>query len=146
MSIIPIILIPQIIFAGVIASIDTKDKELISYTMLGRWGTEGLARIQNDYATFYYTPSVNSGKEGTTTQQETSIGSVYAKVKDPVTNKYILTKADPLKQLGYYENSKLINAFDSFEKNILAITLLNLFMFYMLVRFLKRKDKIKITT
>ena len=52
MSIIPIILIPQIIFAGVIANIDTKDKELLSYIMLSRWGTEGIARIQNDYPAY----------------------------------------------------------------------------------------------
>ena len=52
MSVIPIILIPQIIFAGVIANIDTKDKELLSYIMLSRWGTEGIARIQNDYPAY----------------------------------------------------------------------------------------------
>jgi len=48
MSIIPIVLIPQIIFAGVITSIDSRGKEILSYLMHGRWGTELLARIQRD--------------------------------------------------------------------------------------------------
>ena len=52
MSIIPIILIPQIIFAGVISEIDSKPKEVLSYFMYGRWGTEGLARIQSNKAKF----------------------------------------------------------------------------------------------
>jgi len=59
MSIIPIVLIPQIIFAGVISKVDTRNKELISYAMFGRWGTEGLARIQSDhegFKTYVYKP------------------------------------------------------------------------------------------
>ena len=60
MSVIPIILIPQIIFAGVIANINSKDKEILSYTMLSRWGTEGLARIQDNhtaYKVYEYSPN-----------------------------------------------------------------------------------------
>ena len=59
MSIIPLVLIPQIIFAGVITGVDTKGKEVLSYFMLGRWGTEALARIQSDsprFKTFPYKP------------------------------------------------------------------------------------------
>ncbi|MEA3452193.1 MAG: FHA domain-containing protein [Bacteroidota bacterium] len=54
MTLLPLILIPQIIFAGVIADIDRPDKEVISYAMLGRWGTEGLTRIQNDNEDFIH--------------------------------------------------------------------------------------------
>ncbi len=48
MSVLPIVLIPQIIFAGVITKVDTPSKELVSYLTHGRWGTELLARIQRD--------------------------------------------------------------------------------------------------
>lgn len=49
MTLVPIILIPQIMLAGTITRIDTKFKEIISYFMLGRWGIEGFARIQDKY-------------------------------------------------------------------------------------------------
>jgi ABC-type multidrug transport system ATPase subunit len=47
MTIIPLSLIPQIIFAGVVASIDNTLKLWGSYLWLGRWGTLGLAHIQD---------------------------------------------------------------------------------------------------
>ena len=151
MSIIPIVLIPQIIFAGVIATIDTKDKEVISYMMLGRWGTEGLARIQNDYPAYKNAGNTNSDYVVTENNNNTAVPinkgtqSVFEKIPASNSEGYILVKSDPLKTLGFYENKKLINAFDSLEKNILAITLINILIFILLYRSLKSKDKIKIT-
>lgn len=49
MSILPVALMPQIILAGMVAALDNKFTELLSYGTLGRWGTEGLARIQDGY-------------------------------------------------------------------------------------------------
>lgn len=48
MTVVPIALIPQIMLAGVITKIDSQPKELMSYVTLGRWGTEGFARIQDN--------------------------------------------------------------------------------------------------
>lgn len=48
MTVVPIFLIPQIMLAGVITKIDTSWKEIMSYFTLGRWGTEGLSRIQDN--------------------------------------------------------------------------------------------------
>jgi len=145
MSIIPIILIPQIIFAGVIADIDTKDKEVMSYVMLGRWGTEGLSHIQNDCADFseydnldntYKTKSVyaiapafNRGNNSLPTNNQ-----------EQENNKFI--KANPITQLGFYKNNSLLNVFNSFNKNILAISILNVLIFIMIYILLKKKDKI----
>jgi ABC-type multidrug transport system ATPase subunit/pSer/pThr/pTyr-binding forkhead associated (FHA) protein/ABC-type multidrug transport system permease subunit len=47
MSILPIALMPQIILAGVIQPIENEITMYLSYFTLGRWGTEGLARIQD---------------------------------------------------------------------------------------------------
>lgn len=44
----PIILIPQILLAGIVARIDTAPKDYISYLTLGRWGLEGMARVQDE--------------------------------------------------------------------------------------------------
>lgn len=49
MSILPVALMPQIILAGMVAALDQVFTELLSYGTLGRWGTEGLARIQDNY-------------------------------------------------------------------------------------------------
>ena len=50
MSIIPIILIPQIMLAGIIVKIENVFVELLSYLTLSRWGTSGFAKIQENIA------------------------------------------------------------------------------------------------
>ncbi len=47
MSILPIALMPQIILAGMIQPIENTLTMYLSYFTLGRWGTEGLSRIQD---------------------------------------------------------------------------------------------------
>lgn len=47
MSILPIALIPQIILAGIIHPIQNDISLFLSYFTIGRWGTEGLGRIQD---------------------------------------------------------------------------------------------------
>lgn len=48
MSIIPIVLIPQIMLAGVMVKIKFVLVELFSYLTLSRWGTTGFAKIQEN--------------------------------------------------------------------------------------------------
>ena len=47
MSIVPIVLIPQIMLAGLVAKINNWLVELISYLTFTRWGTEGFNFIQD---------------------------------------------------------------------------------------------------
>lgn len=47
MTMLPVALIPQIVLAGIVQPLENKITELLSYLSLGRWGTEGLARIQD---------------------------------------------------------------------------------------------------
>ena len=150
MSIIPIILIPQIIFSGVISEIDAKDKDVVSYTMLGRWGTEGLARIQNDVDKFeksedgkilsIFQKIPREQREFNRKQKAMIKGNDDTDENNDEDEEY--TKADPLKTLGYYENDKLFNKFNSLNKNMLAIGLLDLTFFILIIISLLRKDKI----
>jgi ABC transport system ATP-binding/permease protein len=51
MTFVPIVLMPQIMLAGVMAKMDNDLKIFLSYFTLGRWGTEGFAHIQDHSAT-----------------------------------------------------------------------------------------------
>ena len=51
MSIIPIVLIPQIMLAGIVVKIKFVFVELLSYLTLSRWGTTGFAKVQVNIAT-----------------------------------------------------------------------------------------------
>ena len=46
MTVVPIVLIPQIMLAGLVAKINSTAVELISYLTFTRWGTEGFNAIQ----------------------------------------------------------------------------------------------------
>jgi ABC-type multidrug transport system permease subunit len=48
MTIVPIVLIPQIMLAGLVAKISTLPVEIISYLTFTRWGTEGFSNIQDE--------------------------------------------------------------------------------------------------
>ncbi|MDC1493076.1 ATP-binding cassette domain-containing protein, partial [Flavobacteriaceae bacterium] len=48
MTIVPIVLIPQIMLAGLVAKINTPFVEIISYFTFTRWGTEGFSALQEN--------------------------------------------------------------------------------------------------
>jgi ABC transport system ATP-binding/permease protein len=47
MTMLPVALIPQIVLAGIVHPLGNSLTQFLSYLTLGRWGTEGLARIQD---------------------------------------------------------------------------------------------------
>ncbi|NAS14327.1 ABC transporter ATP-binding protein/permease [Poritiphilus flavus] len=49
MTVVPITLMPQIMLAGVMTKLDSRIVEILSFFTLGRWGTEGFARMQDGY-------------------------------------------------------------------------------------------------
>lgn len=51
MTIIPIILIPQILLSGVLAKVETTPTELMSRATLSRWGTESFAHLKDSVPT-----------------------------------------------------------------------------------------------
>jgi hypothetical protein len=48
MTIVPIVLIPQIMLAGAVAKINNELVEVLSYLTLSRWGNEGFCNIQKN--------------------------------------------------------------------------------------------------
>jgi ABC-type multidrug transport system ATPase subunit len=48
LAVVPIILIPQIMLAGLVAKIGSSTVELVSYLTFTRWGIEGFGNIQRD--------------------------------------------------------------------------------------------------
>lgn len=57
MTIIPIVLIPQIMLAGVITTLPKESAvEFMSYGMLSRWGTEGFAYLQDSIRSYIVDP------------------------------------------------------------------------------------------
>lgn len=182
MTVVPIALIPQIMLAGVVANIDNSVKEGLSYLTLGRWGTEGFSRIQDENTTLMRRDTTY--KFGSTDIEDTSsvkasvmlpavvlhdtsfvkeismrpkvstpLGTQEIKIDtsfqmdfknlptDSVTDKP--TAALPLLKF-YGEDCPdcRLQWFNSFQKNLLVITILNLIIFAGIFVSLKRKDSI----
>ena len=53
LTVVPIVLMPQIMLAGVVEQIKSVHIDVLSYLTLGRWGTEGFLRLQaKDFSKF----------------------------------------------------------------------------------------------
>jgi len=135
MTVVPIALMPQIMLAGVMTKLNNVVVEGLSFFTLGRWGTEGFSRIQ-DHAS---------------TAVETSNGTVLNSVFSPFPSQQggvIELPNSALKSLDLYnktlmDNGTLIGSvFDGFDKNIGAISLLNIVLYILIYRALKKKDSL----
>ena len=114
MTIIPIVLIPQIMLAGVMATIPAKSVvEYASYTMLSRWGTESFAYVQDSIRTYMALPT-----------QPDSL--VYQTVK----------------AVEFMNLPNTIDLPPELSSNLWAITTLNFVVFLGIVWALKRKDSV----
>ena len=196
MTVVPIILMPQIMLAGVLTGIDSRFKEILSYLTLGRWGTEGFARIQNDspdfvkhvndtlliksadrfdsipiidkitnpviqtakykfdvqaaYDTIYTTDTITESVYNTIPVFETASDTSYFNTEFPFDREpYTYSSGtqfeggDPLEILNFYDpKHDLFGWFDSFNSNILAISIINVVVFVGIYVALKRKDSI----
>lgn len=63
MSVVPIIIIPQIMLAGVVAVIPNSLVELLSYFTISRWGTEGFTHIQTNTMETFLAPGAPPEKK-----------------------------------------------------------------------------------
>jgi len=130
MTVVPIMLMPQIMLAGVMTKIDSTLVEILSFVTLGRWGTEGFARIQDESF---------RGQE--------PIQSILRPNPSQISNgKEVALSAS--KRLDLYnkelvDNGTLIGSvFNSFDANLVVIALLNLIIYIMIYYALKKKDSI----
>lgn len=136
LSMVPLALIPQIILAGVVASIDSNAKELLSYFSLGRWGTEGLSYIQ-DYKGLEVTEVADSSNV-----QE---GVVYLKPSTENIGEMEEASSSAIDLLKFYKETESFTPLALFQDGNywIPITILNVAMFVSLFFLLKRKDSLK---
>jgi ABC-type multidrug transport system ATPase subunit len=122
MTLLPIVLMPQIMLAGIIASIEKNNlTEYVSTFILARWGTEGFALMQRDV--MHYLPQPTT--------------------EDPEMMGYQVKSA--LKMLNL---PNTINRFFGLDEGsigsyYLVIGLLNVVIFTLLIFFLRKKDAVK---
>ena len=112
MTIIPIVLIPQIILSGVITKIPEKSLvEGVSYGMLSRWGTESFAYIQDSIRSYHIAipmPSIDSAtlpKTEQSTKQEIYSPSKFNKKSKIRTKPFAI------------DSSRLKSDTETFDKN-----------------------------
>jgi len=129
MTVVPIALMPQIMLAGVMTKIDNTLVEILSFTTLGRWGTEGFSRIQDQ-----------------TFDNQEALQSILYSV--PTETSETLVAGGALQRLDLYnqtliDNGTLIGTiFNGFNANIVAIAILNLIVYCLIYLALKKKDSI----
>lgn len=136
MTVVPIALMPQIMLAGVMTKINNTLVEILSFFTLGRWGTEGFARLQDNAS---HASEFNPD----------SVQAVLTSVPLPAPEVGTQTASTSAVQLLDLYNEKLVNdgtligdVFNSFDMNVAVIAALNI-MFYVLIYVsLKKKDSI----
>jgi len=115
LTVVPIALMPQIMLAGVVEHLRSVKVDALSYFTLGRWGTEGFLRIQNN------------------------------KINTPITTAPFKAPAlDELYYNNTLTSNggAFVNAFNSMGANIMAILLLSAAMYALTYYSLKKKDTI----
>lgn len=115
LTVVPIALMPQIMLAGVVEHLRSVKVDALSYFTLGRWGTEGFLRIQNN------------------------------KINTPITTAPFKAPAlDELYYNNTLTSNggAFVNAFNSMGANIMAVLLLSAAMYALTYYSLKKKDTI----
>ena len=142
MTIVPIALIPQIMLAGVVASIQNKFVEFLSYITLSRWGTEGFCIVQKEVVT-----------ETLTFQMVDGTGVIDKTLNPPafVEPEFHIEAKDTIVNAVENLNKQFHESYDVFgdlkgtlRLDVLAIMFLTLIFFAGIFIALKRKDPIKI--
>ena len=111
MSFVPLVLLPQIMLAGIIAKIDSIGIEILSYFTISRWGTEGFAIIQKEII------------------QEMEIG-VYLPISS---HKYILSR--------FHKSFQEFNLNGDLSIDLYAVMCIIFIMLALTYTSLKRKDQ-----
>lgn len=122
MTLLPIVLMPQIMLAGIIASIEKNSlTEFVSSFILARWGTEGFALMQGDVMAYLPQPTAD----------------------DPELMGYQAKSA--LKMLDLPNTIDRIFGLSNSDigSYYFIIGLLNVFIFALLIVFLRKKDTVK---
>ena len=144
MTVVPIVLMPQIMLAGVMTKINTTLVEVLSFFTLGRWGTEGFSRLQDDASPLIENDSASINHSVLTTYP---LEEGSKEIPTSAMNRLDLYN-DKLTDDGTLIGSMSVavvasvTVSDGFDENIIAIMILNI-LFYILIYYaLKKKDSI----
>lgn len=135
MTVVPISLMPQIMLAGVMTRLDSSIIEILSFFTLGRWGTEGFARLQDDFFKNRSLPM-----ESVIRPEFNAEG--YFK------NSCRCEPSGALERLGIYDEELIEKGvlvgevFDSLGGNLLAIAILSTIMYLLIYSSLTHKDSL----
>jgi ABC-type multidrug transport system ATPase subunit len=135
MSIIPIVLIPQIMLAGAVVKIKFVLVELFSYLTLSRWGTTGFAKLQEDIS---MPKSIIKPGTGSNLLTDPPVPIISNK-QDTIVN--------AMQELNKNFLPQSVSAFKDFNQSInlefLVITALSILFFVSLYYTMKNKDSIE---
>ncbi len=125
LSLVPLVLIPQIMLSGVITPINNKAVEILSYLTFSRWGVEGLSHIQNNITTTQITSQTDS----------TSLQQSASEIE-------FVTQSLPIIQNQYHKIYSDIfgSSYGSFTIDFLMITSLSLLLFLSTYLLIKQKS------
>ncbi len=130
MTIVPIVLIPQIMLAGAVAKINNELVEVLSYFTLSRWGNEGFCNIQKNV--LVQRPDMS--------QFSPMNPSSDIPIKDTIVNSIQeLEKSFHPKYKSWFEEYAFTMKLD-----FIVITVLSILFFMGIYWALKRKDSMKI--
>ena len=124
MSLVPIVLIPQIMLSGVFVKIQNYAVELLSYLTLSRWGTEGFSVLQS---------KINIPK--TIVNPETGLAD------------FSPTETISYNALDYLDRQfhpDFKSLYGSLSSDFIAVGILTVIFFILTCFFIKKKDSIKI--
>ena len=139
MTILPLTLLPQILFAGIIVPIKSIWIELLSYLSFSRWGTEGAALIQKNVAVPQYQIKPGSLYIDPLTNKNTK-PEIVKMNKDAImdaSNKISENFHDSYKMIFSESNSKII-------LDIVALIFIGAILFSILYFAIKQKDTMKL--
>ena len=126
MTVVPIVLIPQIMLAGIVAKITTPHVELLSYLTLSRWGTEGFCNIQDKVMLIMPVTNQSTGQTSDTISKVKAI--------EQLKNNFHPTN---------YQDT-FGNLHGHLKLDFIAVVTLGLIFFICICIALKQKDTIKI--
>lgn len=119
MAVVPIVIIPQIMLAGVVTIINSSIVELLSYFTLSRWGTEGFTHLQTKVV-------------------ETSFNPIRK-----IHETKVAEKSFEVMKTNFHETYTMIfgKYAGTFELNIVILTFMSTILFAFAWTFLVKKDK-----
>lgn len=141
---VPVLLIPQIILSGLVSKPDTRYKEGISYAMIGRWGLEGLCRIQDSAA--HHNKKVVTGGYTVASANSVAIESVYPEPFDTL----VYAENAAMYVLGSYndhvrkDNTKAWTIFHDLRGNYIVLGIHILLLYFICRLQLMRMDPIPV--